>query len=49
MIWYFLAGFVSGAVGVVMILVWWIRTHAIKVTPKQMMKDIDEMRKDRTE
>lgn len=43
MIWYFLAGFISGAVGVVMILVWWIRTHAIKVTPEQMMKDIEEM------
>lgn len=49
MIWYFLAGFISGAVGVILLLLWWIRTHAIKVTPEQMMKDIEEMRKDRTE
>lgn len=49
MIWYFLAGFISGAVGVILILQWWIRTHAIKATSEQMMKDIEEMRKDRTE
>jgi hypothetical protein len=49
MIWYFLAGFISGAVGVIMVLMWWIQAHAIKVTPEQMMNDIEEMRKDRTE
>lgn len=49
MIWFFLAGFISGAVGVIMVLMWWIRTHAIKVTPEQMMKDIEEMGKDNHE
>ena len=44
MIWFFLGGFISGAVGVIMVLMWWIRTHAIKVTPEQMMKDIEELR-----
>lgn len=44
MIWFFLAGFISGAVGVIMVLMWWVRTHAIKVTPEQMMKDIEELR-----
>ena len=44
MIWFFLAGMVAGAVGVILILQWWIRTHAIKVTPEQMMKDIEELR-----
>ena len=43
MIWFFLTGMVAGAVGVIMVLMWWIRTHAIKVTPGQMMKDIEEM------
>lgn len=43
MIWFFLAGMVAGAVGVIMLLTWWVRTHAIKVTPEQMMKDIEEM------
>lgn len=49
MIWYFLAGFISGAVGVIMVMMWWIRTHAIEVTPEQMMKDIEEIGKDKTE
>ncbi len=49
MIWFFLAGMVAGAVGVILILQWWIRTHAIKVTPEQMMKDIEELGKDKTE
>ena len=43
MIWFFLAGMIAGVVGVIMVLMWWIRTHAIKVTPEQMMKDIEEM------
>lgn len=37
---------VAGAVGVILILQWWIRTHAIKVTPEQMMKDIEAMKED---
>ena len=27
MIWYFLAGWIAGVVGVIMLLHWWIRTH----------------------
>jgi len=49
MIWFFIGGWICGVVAVIMILHWWIRTHAIKVTPEQMMRDIEEMRKDRTE
>lgn len=49
MIWFFLAGMIAGAVGVIVVLMWWIRTHAIKVTPEQMMKDIEELGKDKTE
>ena len=45
MIWFFLAGFISGAVGVILLLQWWIRKHAIRVTPEQMMKNIEEMRR----
>ena len=38
MIWYFLAGFISGAVGVVMFAHWWIHNHAtvIRVTEDDM-------------
>ena len=49
MIWFYLAGFISGAVGVIMVLMWWARTHIIHVTPEQMIRDIEETRKDRTE
>lgn len=47
MIWFFLAGFISGAVGVIMVLMWWIRKHATRVTPEQMMKDIKELERDK--
>ena len=35
MIWFFLAGFISGAVGMVMLATWWMRRHAtvIRLTP----------------
>ncbi len=46
LIWFFLAGMIAGAVGVILILAWWIKTHAIKVTPEQMMKDIEAMKED---
>lgn len=43
MIWFFLAGMIAGAVGLIMVLMWLARTHIIHVTPEQMMKDIEEM------
>jgi len=49
MIWFFLAGWISGAVFIVLYAGWWVRRHMTKVTPEQMMKDIEELGKDGTE
>lgn len=45
MIWFFLAGMVAGAVGVVMVLRWWMRTHMVKVTKEDI---IEELKEDKT-
>lgn len=31
MIWFFLAGWIAGAVAVIMWIVWWVRTHAVMI------------------
>ena len=40
MIWYFLAGFIAGAVGVLMFLGWWLRSHIKRVTAEEMLHDL---------
>lgn len=45
-IWFFLAGFISGAVGMIMFAKWWIRAHAKRVTPEEAIKDLEEMKKE---
>jgi hypothetical protein len=42
MIWFFLMGMIAGAVGVIMILRWWIRTHMKKVSPEEFFHDLHE-------
>lgn len=44
MIWYFLAGWISGAVAVIMILNWWAKTHVTVVSV-----DENDEKKDRSE
>ena len=46
MIWFFLAGFIAGAVGMVLFAGWWIRSHAKRVTPEEAIKDLEEMEKE---
>lgn len=53
MIWFFIAGFISGWVGMMLFAGWWIRKHAVpvvevetkkEITPEemfQMLKDMD--------
>ena len=45
MIWYFLAGFISGAVGMVMFAHWWIHSHAtvVRVTDEKYEELQDEL------
>lgn len=40
MIWYFLAGFIAGVVGVLMFLGWWLRSHVKRVTAEEMLNDL---------
>ena len=49
MIWFFLAGFVAGAVGMVMFASWWIRKHMKRVTPEEAMHDLKLMEEDKKE
>lgn len=35
MIWFFLAGWIAGAVAVIMWIMWWVRTHAIVIDPEK--------------
>ena len=44
-IWFFLAGMIAGAVGMIMLAGWWVRKHIKKVTAEEME---DELRKVRT-
>ena len=48
MIWFFLAGYIAGVVGVVMLLFWWIKKHTIKVTPEQMKNNLEEMEREKS-
>lgn len=49
MIWFFLAGFVAGAVGMVMFATWWIRSHVKRVTPDEAINDIQKMKNEEDE
>lgn len=42
MIWFFLAGWISGAVAVIMYIMWFVRTHAKRVTPSQLRREIEQ-------
>ena len=39
MIWFFLMGMIAGAVGVIMILRYWFRTHMRQITPEEFRKE----------
>ena len=42
MIWFFLAGFIAGAVGAVMLIWWWIKTHIKQVSKEEMIRSLEE-------
>lgn len=46
MIWFFLAGYVSGAVGMILYAGWWMRRNAKRVTPEEAIHDIEELLKE---
>ena len=44
MIWFFLAGFISGAVGMVLFAKWWMGKHIKRVTPDEALRDIEHLK-----
>lgn len=42
MVWYFLAGFISGAVGMVLLAKWWMETHFERVDPEELIREMKE-------
>ena len=48
MIWFFLAGWISGAVFMVMYAKWWIHRHTKKVTTDEMIRELEENKGDKT-
>ena len=43
MIWFFLMGMIGGAVGVILVEMWWLRTHSKRLTKDEFMKEIEDM------
>ena len=48
MVWFFLAGWISGAVFMVLYANHWIRKHAKKVSPEELLREIDEKEEDKS-
>ena len=46
MIWFFLAGWVAGAVFMVMYAHWWMRRHMKKVTYEEAIEDLQDMKEE---
>ena len=44
LIWFFLAGFIAGAVGMVLFARWWIQKHIKRVTPDEALRDLEHLR-----
>ena len=46
MIWFFLAGWISGAVFMVLYAHWWMHKHMRKVSAEEAMRDIQSMKEE---
>ena len=42
LIWFFLAGMIAGAVGMILILAWWIKTHAKRVSAQEAISELKQ-------
>ena len=49
MIWFFIAGWIAGAAFVVMIAGWWVRKHAIRVTPEEAIQHMENMKEEKSD
>lgn len=48
-IWFFIAGWIAGAVFVVMFATWWMKRHVKKVTADEMIRTINENREEKSD
>lgn len=46
MIWFFLMGMIAGAVGVILVIRWWARTHMVKVTMDEFIHDMEQSKEE---
>ena len=46
MIWFFLMGMIGGAVGVILVENWWLRTHMKRLSRDEFMEEIKKMEED---
>lgn len=43
LIWYFIAGFISGAVGAVLVIWTWFKANVRQVSKEEILRDLQEM------
>jgi hypothetical protein len=43
MIWFFLMGMIAGAVGVVLVLRWWMLTHMKPISKEEFLEEINKL------
>lgn len=43
MIWFFIAGWIAGAAFMVLYARWWVKTHMVKVSREEALKEIGSM------
>lgn len=48
MIWFFIAGFISGAAGMILYAGWWIKTHAKRVSVEEAMSELKQLDLDKS-
>ena len=49
LIWFFLAGFISGAVGASMLIWWWFKAHVKRISMEEMIHTLAEMESERND
>lgn len=42
MIWFFLMGMIGGAVGMMMLAGWWVKSHSRRVSAEEMIRELRE-------
>lgn len=48
MIWFFIAGWIAGAVFMILFAGWWIKTHAKRVSVEEAMSELKQLDLDKS-